>query len=283
MRGLPVALSTVLCLVACSGSRGASPPQGAAPRASGAEGVDASAQSLSNEPEAVEAPPSPPPPALGPVTIVPAPRRATPSPAPRVSIRAPVSGSTVRESRVELRLEVEGWRDVASAADMRHAVVALDAEPPRRVDDPARPVVFENLADGTHVARVFLAWEDHECLAAPVAETVFHVGRASRAPAFDPAAPALVLLRPDGELTGDEAERARLEFHLRNAPEGAVVRVRFDGGEPRVLTSTEPHEITNLSSGAHTVAAEIIGPDGAPLDRPGARAERRFLVRRARR
>ncbi|MEZ4394183.1 MAG: hypothetical protein R3A48_24175 [Polyangiales bacterium] len=281
MRGLSVALSTVLCLLACSGSRGVSPSRGAPQRAAGAEGVDASAQSLSNEPDAAEATPSAP--AAGPVAITAAARRAAPSAAPRVSIRAPTSGSTLRENRVELRLDVQGWRDVASAADMRHAVVALDAEPPRRVDDPARPVVFENLADGTHVARVFLAWEDHQCLAAPVAETVFHVGRASRDAPFDPAAPALVLLRPDGELTGDEAERVPLEYHLRNAPEGAVVRVRLDGAEPIDLTSAEPHEIANLSNGAHTVAAQLVGPDGAPVDRPGARAERRFLVRRARR
>lgn len=281
MRGPVVALSIALSLAACSASQSPESTRRAALNPSGAEGVDASAQALSNEPEAVVESPREA------VTLTAEARRAPPESPPRVTVSAPPNDATLRESRVELRLEVSGWRDVASGSDLRHVVVALDDEPPRRVDDPSRPVVLQNLSDGTHVARIFLAWEDHESLVEPVAETVFHVGRASRDPAVVPSAPALVMLWPDGELTGDEAARVRLDFQLRNVAaselgrEGTRVRVTLDGAALGELYVAAPLRLSNLGNGAHVLALQLVGPDGQPLAGRLQRAERRFLVRRA--
>lgn len=276
---------------ACSSSRAPEPstPPPAAP--SGAEGVDASAQSLSNEPAADAAAPEAPPaaPALGPIAIVAGERRAVPTPTPRVAIRAPANNATVRENRVEVRLAVQNWRNVADASDMRHIHLVLDNEPYRRIDDPTRPVVLENLSEGTHVLRAFPGWETHETVkeAGAFAVTVFHVGRATPNFGFNARGPLLTYSRPKGEITGPGADRILLDYYLTNiAPNdlgesGFRVRPTIDGNTLPDLTAWVPYYITNLPDGPHTIALQLIGRDGNPVPGPFNRAENRITVSRA--
>lgn len=291
MRSLYGVLVTLALAGACSSTRSGEPSTPTPTSASGAEGVDASAQSLTNAPAdaAVAAPEPAAPPAMGPITITAGERRAVPAPTPRVAIRAPANNSTTRENRVEVRLAVQNWRNVADANDMRHIHLVLDNEPYRRIDDPSRPVVLENLSEGTHVLRAFPGWETHETVkeAGAFAVTVFHVGRATANFGFNPRGPLLTYSRPKGEINGPGADRILLDFYLTNiAPNdlgesGFRVRPTIDGAALPDLTAWVPYYITNLPDGAHTIGLQLIGRDGNPVPGPFNRAENRITVSRA--
>ena len=292
VRTLSLVLVCLALAGACASSRSNEPAPTPTPAtSSGAEGVDAAAQTLTNEPPAVDAAvaAAPAAPTLGPIAIVAGERRAVPTPSPRVAIRAPANNSTVRENRVEVRLDVLHWRDVANASDMRHIHLVLDNEAYRRVDDPSRPVVLENLSEGTHVLRAFPGWETHETVkeAGAFAVAVFHVGRATPTLGFNPRAPLLTYSRPKGEVNGAAAERVLLDFYLTNiAPNelgDSAIRVRptVDGTALPDLAAWVPYYITNLPDGPHTIGLQLIGRDGNPLAGPFNRAEQRITVSRA--
>lgn len=285
MRVLTASLCAVLVAGACSSSRGGEPSTPPAPRTSGAEGVDAAAQSLSNEPDAAQTPSAVTPAQVMLVEVDRVPPRATPTPPPRVVIRAPAANAALRENRLEVRLEVERWRNVSDPADLRHVCVALDAEPCRRVDDPARPVVLEGLREGPHVVRAWAAWEDHEAVASSLVQTPFFVGPAVRDAGVDPAAPGLVVAAPDGELTGGHATVVMVDllpFPIAAQSPGAQgfrVRVTADGNEVGERAAPGPFGLAGLAAGAHTLTFTLLGPDGAPRGGALQQAERRVLLR----
>jgi hypothetical protein len=285
MRVLTALLCAALAAGACSSSRGGEPSTPPASRTSGAEGVDAAAQSLSNEPDASQPVSASTP---GPVTLVEvdrAPPRPTPTPPPRVVIRAPLANAALRENRLEVRLEVERWRNVSDPADLRHLCVALDAEPCRRVDDPARPVVLEGLREGPHVVRAWAAWEDHAAVASSLVQTPFFVGPAVRDGGVDPAAPGLVAAAPDGELTGAHATVVMVDllpFPVATQSSGAQgfrARITVDGSDVGERAAPGPFGLMGLAAGAHTLTFTLLGPDGAPRGGALQRAERRVWLR----
>lgn len=249
--------------------------------------VDAGVSMLTNEPDA--GPPAPPPPAPEPVRIVAGESRTAPTPSPRVTITAPRNGVTVREDRVEVRLNVTNWRDVNNANDHRHVHLVLDDEPYRRVDDPRQPVVLEHLSPGTHVLRAFPGWETHETVktAGAFAMAVFHVGRPAQNFAFNPRSPLLTYSRPKGEVNGTEADRILLDFYLTNVPanamgaEGFRVRPSIDGHAMDDLTAWTPFYIEHLPDGPHTIGLQLIGRDGAPVAGPFNTTEHRITVNHA--
>lgn len=253
--------------------------------------VDASVSSLSNDPS-LTSPPTQPitaPVVVAPVTITAGERRATPTPSPRVAIRAPANNSTAREGRVEVRLNVTNWRNVTDTNDHRHIHLVLDNEAYRRVDDPTRPVVLENLAEGTHVLRAFPGWETHETVKADgaFAMVVFHVGRPTQGWAFNTRAPLLTYSRPKGAVNGADADRMLLDFYLTNVPaadlgaQGVRVRPTIDGHAMDDLPAWVPYYIEHLTDGEHTVALDLIGRDGQPLAGPFNHAEQRITVSHA--
>ncbi len=283
----------VLCLGLGCGRGGTQPSARPAATASSgsAADVDAGVSALSNDPDAgplAAEGAAPSAPAMGPVAIVAGTRREVPTPTPTVRVTAPRNGSTVRENRVELRLDVRNWRTVTDASDRRHVHVVLDNDPYIRVDDPSRPVVLENLTEGTHVARVFAGWETHESVKTPgaFAMVVFHVGRPTAPVTFDPRAPMLVYSRPKGTMTGRDCDHLLLDFYLVNvaaADMGAAgVRVRptIDGRAYDPLTVWQPYFIDNLPDGEHTVVLELLGRDGSVVPGPFNRAERTITLNR---
>ncbi|MFO0625506.1 MAG: hypothetical protein U0325_07775 [Polyangiales bacterium] len=282
MRVLTASLCAVLAAGACSSARGGEPSSPAAPRSSGAEGVDAAAQALSNEPDASQ--PVVPSAPTG-TALVELERRAAPTPPPRVLIRAPVANAALRENRLEVRLEVERWRNVSDPADLRHVCVALDAEPCRRVDDPARPVTFEGLREGAHVVRAWAAWETHEAVPSSLVQVPFFVGPPARDAGVDPSALALVVATPEGELTGGEAAQVRVDllaFPVASqgpAAQAFRARVTVDGADVGTRAAPGPFALAGLSGGAHTLTFTLLDAEGAPRTGPLQRAERRVLLR----
>ena len=273
---------------ACSSSQ---PPPAAPPPPPPAAPVDAAVSMLSNDPDAavaaadVAAPEAAP---LPPMAIVAGERREVPAPTPRVRIVAPAANATVREDRVEVRLDVQHWRDVANASDMRHVHLVLDNNPYVRVDDPTRPVPLEHLSPGTHVLRAFPGWETHETVktAGAYASVVFHVGAPSRDLNFNPRAPLLTYSRPKGRVEGAGADHILLDFYLANVPgnqlgpRGYRVRPSIDGAAQAELTAWAPYYIDHLPDGEHTITLELLGPNGQPAPGPFNRGEQRITVSR---
>ena len=101
----------------------------------------------------------------------------------------------------------------------------------------------------------------------------------------DPAAPALVVATPDGELTGGLAEVVPVDLLLTPAvaqapaAQGLRVRVEVDGAEVTARDGAGPFGLSGLGAGAHTLTFTLLGPDGAPRSGPLQRAERRLLLR----
>lgn len=261
--------------------------------ASSGGAVDAGVSMLSNDPDASSAAPADAatavaPAPLPPVAIVAGERREVPSPSPRVRITAPANNATIREDRVEVRLNVTGWRDTANAQDMRHVHLVLDDQPYQRIDDPSRPVALEHLAQGTHVLRAFPGWETHETVKTDgaYAMVVFHVGAASRDLHFNPRAPMLTYSRPKGRIEGAGANRILLDFYLANVPAAQIsatgfrVRPTIDGTAMPELTSWVPHYIENLPDGEHTIALDLLGANGERAPGHLNHAEQRITVSR---
>jgi hypothetical protein len=254
--------------------------------------VDAAASMLTNDPDAAVAvaPPAAPAAApLPPMAIVAGERREVPTPNPRVQISAPANNATLREDRVEVRLNVQNWRDTANATDLRHVHLVLDGNPYIRVEDPSRPVALEHLSQGTHVLRAFPGWETHETIktTGAYAMVVFHVGAPTRDMRFNPRAPMLTYSRPKGRIDGPGADRILLDFYLANVPANQLgprayrVRPSIDGAAQAELSAWVPYYIEHLPDGEHTITLELLGPNGELAPGPFNRSEQRITVSRA--
>lgn len=262
------------------------------PSTSSGGSVDAGASTLTNDPDASVAnvaDAAPPPPApLPPVAIVAGERREVPSPSPRVRITAPANNATIREDRVEVRLNVTNWRDTSNAQDMRHIHLVLDDQPYQRIDDPSRPVTLEHLSQGTHVLRAFPGWETHETVKTDgaYAMVVFNVGAPSRDMHFNPRAPLLTYSRPKGRVEGPGANHILLDFYLANVPANQIsatgfrVRPTIDGTAMPDLTAWVPYYIDNLPDGEHTIALDLLGANGERAPGHLNHAEQRITVSR---
>lgn len=287
-RWLGAAALAALC--GCAGGAPSEQARAVVPPAGGEQ--QGAPQVISNVPADAGAPVQPqPPPTPPPVTVVAGTNTPLPEGAhPRVSIVAPRDNQVIRGNRVEVRLRVSDW---PAPQEGRHVHVIVDNEPYIRVDDPSRPVVLENLSEGTHVLRVFPGRANHESVKDPgaFALAVFHVGR--RTPGFDfnRTAPLLTYSRPKGEYRGEEAARILLDFFISNVPNNQLApngyRVRYvirQGSTEEArgeLTQWVPYWIENLPDGEHTIVLELLGPDGQPVPGMFNRTERTITVNRA--
>jgi hypothetical protein len=260
--------------------------------------IEAGVSSLTNDPDVLTqavdavvqsvAPTAPVAQPAGPVAIVAGERRAVPSPSPRVQIVSPAANVTLREDRLEVRLNVQNWRDVSNTTDMRHVHLVLDGNPYIRVDDPSRPVVLEHLTQGTHVLRAFPGWETHETIKEPgaYAVAIFHVGAPTRPAMVNPRAPMLTYSRPKGRIEGASANHFLLDFYLANVsatqmgPQGYRVRPSIDGQAMTELTAWVPYFIDNLPDGEHTIGLDLLGPNGQIAPGPFNHSEQRITVSR---
>jgi hypothetical protein len=187
-----------------------------------------------------------------------------------VQITAPRDGSLSRTNRVEVRLRVTDW---PAPQDGRHVHLIVDNEPYRRIDDPSRPVVLENLAEGVHVLRAFPGWHTHESVrtAGAFAVTTFFVGNRNDTVHFDAHTPFITYSRPKGDYNGAEAEHILLDFYITNVPnnqlaaDGFRVRYDIDGSTHGEITSWVPHFIDNLPDGEHHIVLDLLGADGQPV------------------
>lgn len=234
------------------------------------------------EPDAAPAAPAPPPaPAL--VVGTSAPLEAGDD--PHVSIRSPANNAVLRTNSVEVRLEVTGW---PAPTGMRHIHLILDNDPYTRIDNPAEPHTFANLAPGMHVLRAFPGRGSHESVKRPgaFAMSVFYVGPRPRGATFDARAPLLTYSRPKGDYFGAQAEHILLDFFLTNIPndrlaaDGFRVRYAVDALLTGELTAWEPHYLDNLPNGEHHIVLDLLGANGQPVPGPFNHIDRVIRVDR---
>jgi hypothetical protein len=214
---------------------------------------------------------APPPPPVQVVAGEPTPLTGS---APTLKIKSPMSGKLIKSGDVMIKVEVKNW---TLSADGPHLHMIVDNEPYIAVRDASKPVnvsalVRDNLghelADGTHVVRVFPGHGHHESVkvASAFAMLVFHYKTKTDGFTFDPAAPLLTFSRPKGCLIA--GERALLDFFVSNTELSATanrVRYTIDGSLTGDITTWAPHYIENLSEGAHALRVALVTADGSPV------------------
>ncbi len=248
--------------------------------------VDRSAEDLglpeaeagSEQPQAVaggetegDAPPS------GPVRVVAGERTPVEGGNPQVRILAPRNGQRLASGPVSLRLQVRNWE--LQPEPGQHVHVIVDNEPYIAVRDVRQPLnlselvqreLGHELAEGTHVVRVFPSRAHHESIKTQgaFATVMFHYVSPTPNFTFDARAPLLTYSRPKG--CNPVGERILLDFFVSNvelAADGA--RVHYEIGRARGdITSWVPHYIEGLRAGAHSVHLTLVGADGTPIAGP---------------
>ncbi|ERN40973.1 hypothetical protein KR51_00024780 [Rubidibacter lacunae KORDI 51-2] len=138
---------------------------------------------------------------------------------PQVTVLSPEDGAVLTDTTARVRVRV---RDLPIFKDEQlglgpHLHVILDNEPYRAVYTDDEPLVFENLAPGTHTVRIFASRPWHESFKneGAYAQVTFHVLTPTAGNNPDPGLPLLTYSRPRGSYG---AEPIMLDFFLTNAP-----------------------------------------------------------------
>jgi hypothetical protein len=142
---------------------------------------------------------------------------------PQVRIVSPQPDQILADDRVSVKLQVSDLPLFKSAALGlgNHLHVILDKQTYQGVYDLTQPLIFENLAAGTHTIRVFASRPWHESFknAGAYAQTTFHILTKTAENNPDPQRPLLTYSRPAG-IYG--AEPIMLDYYLTNLPESAT-------------------------------------------------------------
>ncbi|HEX7476266.1 MAG TPA: hypothetical protein VF331_00525 [Polyangiales bacterium] len=233
----------------------------------------APAASVINEPPpAPEAPPPAPP-----VQVVAADNTPLEGAVPSVRLRAPRDGQVFKTDKIEVQLEVKNW---ALSPDGSHVHLIVDNEPYIAIRDVSKPIdlvalvqkeLHHELAEGTHVLRVFPGRGHHESVKEPGAfdVKVFHFKKKSADFKFDAKAPLLTYSRPKGCV--DLGQRMLVDFYVSNAKLSATedrVHYTIDGTLSGDIVAWTPHYVENLSAGEHQLRLQLVNAAGQPVAGP---------------
>ncbi|MBD2744066.1 hypothetical protein H6H02_21315 [Coleofasciculus sp. FACHB-1120] len=197
---------------------------------------------------------------------------------PQVTILSPQTDEVLQDTTVAVRLQV---RDLPIFKDPQlglgpHLHVILDNQPYKAVYDLEQPLVFEDLAPGTHTLRVFASRPWHESFKneGAYAQTTFHLFTKTTDNNPNPGQPLLTYSRPTGSYG---AEPIMLDFYLTNAPlhlvaqsnpddEIADWRVRVTvNGQSFVMDRWQPLYLKGFNSGKNWVKLEFLDEQGNPV------------------
>ena len=138
---------------------------------------------------------------------------------PQIAIVSPQADRVLDDDRVSVKFQVSNF-PIFKSKELglgNHLHVILDKQTYRGIYDLTQPLVFENLAPGTHTLRVFASRPWHESFKNPgaYAQTTFHVLTKTAENNPDPQKPLLTYSRPAGKYG---AEPIMLDYYLTNAP-----------------------------------------------------------------
>lgn len=205
---------------------------------------------------------------------------------PALRITAPRNGQRIASGNVSLRVSLRNWQLQPDPG--RHVHVIVDNEPYIAVRDVSQPInlnqlVQENLghelAQGTHVVRVFPSRGHHESVkhAGAFATVVFHYGAPTEGFTFDPAAPLLTFSRPKG--CNPAGQRVLVDFFLTNVDLSSGMRVHYQIDRLQGdITEWLPHWVENLREGEHTIQLTLVDANGQPVPGPFNDTTRTFRV-----
>jgi hypothetical protein len=142
---------------------------------------------------------------------------------PQVRILSPKLDEMLSDDRVTIKFQVDDLPLFKNRElDLgNHLAVILDRQTYQEVSDLSQPLVFKNLAAGTHTLRVFAARPWHESFKndGAYAQVTFHVLTKTAANQPDPQQPLLTYNRPLGVYG---AEPIMLDYYVTNAPARVV-------------------------------------------------------------
>jgi uncharacterized lipoprotein NlpE involved in copper resistance len=205
-------------------------------------------------------------------------RQALESYQPQVTILSPQTDEILQDNTVTARFQVQDLPIFKNPdLDMGpHLHVILDNQPYIAVYDLNQPLVFPDLAPGTHTLRVFASRPWHESFKneGAYAQTTFHIFTKTDDNNPDPAQPLLTYSRPKGSYG---AEPILLDFYLTNAPlhlvaqensndEIADWRIRCTiNGSSFFLDRWIPIYLTGFKQGKNWVQLEFLDEQGNPV------------------
>lgn len=194
---------------------------------------------------------------------------------PTLRILSPRNDQVISRGNVSLQIRVRNWPLQPDPG--QHVHVIVDDEPYIAVRDVAgaldlNALVLQNLghelAEGSHVVRVFPSRAHHESVKTPgaFASVVFHYRSRTDGFTFDPSAPLLTYSRPKGCAVA--GSRLLLDFYLANteiAEGGNRVRYSIDDAIEGDITTWAPHFIENLPVRSHTIHLTLVDASGEPV------------------
>jgi hypothetical protein len=196
---------------------------------------------------------------------------------PQVQILSPKSGEILSDDRVSVKLQVNDL-PLFKHPELglgNHLHVILDKQTYQGVYDLNQPLVFKNLAAGTHSLRVFAsrAWHESFKNEGAYAQATFHVLTKTAENNPDPQQPLLTYSRPAGIYS---AEPIMLDYYLTNAPSHLVAngnqtslpdwRIRVTVNDQRfILDRWAPIYLQGFKQGKNWVRLELVDDRGNPM------------------
>jgi hypothetical protein len=195
---------------------------------------------------------------------------------PQVSILSPRPDQTLIDDRVTVKLAVKDL-PLFKQPELglgNHLHVILDKQTYQGVYDLSQPLVFKNLAAGTHSLRVFASRPWHESFknAGAYAQVSFNVLTKTAENNPDPQQPLLTYSRPTGTYG---AEPIMLDYYLTNAPSAVTQsnqtsvpnwRIRVTVNEQRfILDRWAPVYLQGFKPGKNLVRLELVDDRGSPI------------------
>lgn len=197
---------------------------------------------------------------------------------PQVTIVSPQADAVLESDRVSVQFSVQ---DLPLFKDEQlglgpHLHVFLDDGPYTAVYDPTVPLVFENLAVGSHTLRAFASRPWHESFKnnEAYAQVTFHVFTKTDEHRPSAAQPLLTYSRPQGSYG---AEPIMLDFYLTHAPLHLVARqdttddikdwmIRCTvNGESFLIDDWQPIYLEGFKPGQNWVQLELLDEDGQAI------------------
>jgi hypothetical protein len=196
---------------------------------------------------------------------------------PQVRILSPKPDQTLLDDRVTVKLSVKDL-PLFKQPELglgNHLHVILDKQTYQGVYDLNQPLVFKNLAAGTHSLRVFASRPWHESFKneGAYAQVSFNVLTKTAENNPDPKQPLLTYSRPAGTYG---AEPIMLDYYLTNVPSHLVTkgsqeilpdwRIRVTINEQRfILDKWAPVYLQGFKQGKNWVRLELLDDRGNPI------------------
>ncbi|WP_228061608.1 hypothetical protein [[Phormidium] sp. LEGE 05292] len=198
---------------------------------------------------------------------------------PQVTILSPQADQILEDNSVTVKFQVADL-PIFKNSELGlgpHLHVFLDNQPYQAVYDLTQPLVFSDLAPGTHTIRVFASrpWDESFKNEGAYAQTTFHIFTKTEENNPNATQPLLTYSRPQGSYG---AEPIMLDFYLTNAPLHSVAQKKPDdeiadwkirctvNGKSFIIDKWQPIYLQGFKPGKNWIKLELLDEQGKPLE-----------------